>query len=63
MMIVFLHLLNAYENEVGIKENWIIISSCIELEKNINDLHENKDIYQFIGYCPIFNHFNNMHYF
>ena len=56
-------LLNAYENEVGIKENWIIISSCIELEKNINDLHENKDIYQFIGYCPIFNHFNNMHYF
>ena len=56
-------LLSAYESEVGIKENWIIISSCIELEKNIKDLHENKDIYQFIGYCPIFNHFDNNRYF
>ena len=28
-------LLNDYENEEGIKENWIIIAPCIELEKNI----------------------------
>ena len=56
-------LLNAYESEVGIKENWIIISSCIELEKNINDLHDNKDIYRFIGYCPIFNHDDNIEFF
>ena len=49
-------LLNDYENEEGIKENWIIIAPCMELGKNIQNFHENKNIYRFIGYCPIFNH-------
>ena len=48
-----------YENEEGNKENWIIISPCIELEKNIQTFHEDKNIYRFIGYCPIFNHEHN----
>ena len=52
-------LLNDYENEEGNKENWIIISPCIELEENIQTLNENKNIYCFIGYCPIFNHEHN----
>ena len=52
-------LLNDYENEEGIKENWIIISPCVELVKNIKNFHENKNIYCFIGYCPIFNHEHN----
>ena len=56
-------LLNDYENEEGIKENWIIISPCIELEKNIQNFHENKNIYCFIGYCPIFNHNHNTFFF
>ena len=49
-------LLNDYENEEGYKKNWIIISPCMELEKNIKNFHENIDIIYFIGYCPIFNH-------
>ena len=49
-------MLNDYENEEGYKENWIIISPCMELEKNIEIFHEHKDIICFIGYCPIFNH-------
>ena len=49
-------LLNDYGNEMGIEENWIVISPCMELEKNIKSFHENKDIICFIGYCPIFNH-------
>ena len=49
-------LLNDYENEEGYKKNWILISPCMELEKNIKNLHENIDIIYFIGYCPIFNH-------
>ena len=53
-------LLNDYENEEGIKENWIIIAPCIELEKNIQNFHENKNIYCFVGYCPFFNHSHNI---
>ena len=49
-------LLNDYENEMGIEENWIVISPCMELEKNIKSFQENKNIICFIGYCPIFNH-------
>ena len=56
-------LLNDYENELGYKENWIIISPCIELEKNIKIFHENKDIICFIGYCPIFNHHHDKLFF
>ena len=52
-------LLNDYENEVGNKENWIVISPCIELEKNIQIYHNNTNIYRFIGYCPIMNHIHN----
>ena len=52
-------LITDYENEEGNKENWIIISPCIELEKNIQTFHEDKNIYRFIGYCPIFNHEHN----
>ena len=52
-------LLNDYENEVGNKENWIVISPCIELEKNIQIYHNNTNIYSFIGYCPIMNHIHN----
>ena len=55
-------MLNDYENEEGIKENWIIISPCIELEKNIQNFLENKNIYCFIGYCPIFNHQHNTYF-
>ena len=49
-------LLNDYGNEMGIEENWIVISPCMELEKNIKSFQENKNIICFIGYCPIFNH-------
>ena len=52
-------LLNTVENEVGIKDNWIIISPCVELEKNIQEFNENKNIYFFIGYCYISNHEHN----
>ena len=31
-----------------------MIAPCIELEKNIKYFNENKNIYCFIGYCPIF---------
>ena len=31
-------LLNDYGNEMGIEENWIVISPCMELEKNIKKL-------------------------
>ncbi len=56
-------LLNDYENEEGYKENWIIIAPCIELKKNIKVFHENIDIICFIGYCPIFNHWDDESYF
>ena len=52
-------LLNNIENEVGIKDNWIIISPCVELEKIIQEFSENKNIYFFIGYCYISNHEHN----
>ena len=55
-----IELLTDYENEVGNKENWIVISPCTELEKNIQTFHNNKNIYYFIGYCPIFNHNHNI---
>ena len=55
-------LLNDYEKEEGIKENWIVICPCIELEKNIESIHNNKNIYCFIEYCPIFNHNHNNDY-
>ena len=42
-------------------ENWIMISPCIEVEKNLN-IHENKNIYCFIGYCPFFNHKHNIEF-
>ena len=51
-----LELLNDYEKEEGIKGNWIIISTCYEIEKNIQKFHENKNIYRFIAFCPITNH-------
>ena len=56
-------LLNDYENEEGYKENWIIIAPCMELKKNIKLFHENIDIICFIGYCPIFNHWDDDLYF
>ena len=52
-------LLNDYETEEGIKGNWIIISPCTELEKNIKNFHDNKNIFCFIEYCPIYNHRHN----
>ena len=52
-------LLNNIENEVGIKDNWIIISPCVELEKIIQEFSENKNIYFFIGYCYNSNHEHN----
>ena len=55
-------LLNDYENEEGYKENWIIIAPCMELKKHIKEFHENIDIICFIGYCPIFNHYNDEFY-
>ena len=45
-----IELLNDYEKEEGIKGNWIIISSCYEIEKNIQKFHENKNIYRFFLY-------------
>ena len=56
-------LLNDYENEEGYKENWIIIAPCMELKKNIKIFHDNIDIICFIGYCPIFNHWDDDFYF
>ena len=53
----------AYEIEVGVKENFIFICPCVDLEKNIKDLNENKSIYCIIGYCPIFNHDDNIDFF
>lgn len=49
-------LLNDLDNEEGIEENWIMICPCMELERNIQALNENKNIYQIIAYCPFFNH-------
>ena len=49
-------LLNDFEADEGIKENWIIISPCLELRKNIETIHDNKNIIYFISYCPIYNH-------
>ena len=49
-------ILDNLQKKVGITENWIIISPCIELEKNIQNFHQNKNIYKFIGYCPDINH-------
>ena len=56
-------LLIDYETEVGNKENWIIISPCEELENNIKSFHENKNIYYFIGYCPMTSHKHNLEFF
>ena len=58
-----IELLNDYESEVGNKENWIVISPCEELEGNIKAFHENKNIYYFIGYCPIYSHKHNLDFF
>ena len=52
-------LLNDCENEGGKTENWIMIAPCMELEKNLQ-IFNNKNIYCFIGYCPIFNHEHNI---
>ena len=52
-------LLNSCENEIGIKDNWIIISPCVELEKNIQEFNDNKNVYFIIGYCYISNHEHN----
>ena len=56
-------LLNGYESEVGSKENWIMISPCDELESNISNFNNNKNIYCFLGYCPIFEHEHNFYFF
>ena len=48
-------LLDAYENEEGKKGDWIFISPCTQLENNMKIFQENKNIYCFIGYCPILN--------
>ena len=56
-------LLNDYENEIGNKENWIVIAPCEELEENISNYNENKDIYCFLGYCLAFNHEHNIDFF
>ena len=55
-------LIKDYENEREIQNNWIIISPCTELEKNIEEFNENKNIYFIIGYCYIFNHEHNFEY-
>ena len=52
-------IINDYENELGKEIKWIIISPCMELEKNIKTLHEKDNIICFIGYCPIFYHNHN----
>ena len=49
-------LIDDYENEADNKKSWILISPCMELEKNIKAFHEKKNIICFFGYCPIFNH-------
>ena len=54
-----LDLLNDYEIEADIKENFIIICPCIELENNIQMFQNNKNVYNIIGYCPIFYHIHN----
>ena len=54
-----LALLNDYEIEADIKENFIIICPCIELKNNIQMLQNNKNVYNIIGYCPIFYHIHN----
>ena len=49
-------IMDYYKNELGKEIKWIIISPCVELEKNIKALHEKENIIYFIGYCPIFYH-------
>ena len=49
-------LIDDYESEAGNEKKWIIISPCVELEKNIKIFHEKESIVCFIGYCPIINH-------
>ena len=49
-------ILDKHEKDEGNTENWIVISPCVELIKNIKNFHKNKNIYKFIGYCPDINH-------
>ena len=55
--------LNNYKSKAGNKGNWIVISPCEELEGNIKAFHENKNIYYFIGYCPMNSHKHNLDFF
>ena len=56
-------ILDKHEKEEGITENWILISPCVELKKNIQNFHQNKNIYKFIGYCPDINHKHDEDFF
>ena len=56
-------LLKDLEDEEDIKENWIIICPCVDLEYNIKDINSNKNIYRIILYCPFFRHEHNLDFF
>ena len=56
-------ILDKHEKEIGITQNWIIIAPCVELKKNIQNFHENKNIYKFVGYCPDINHNHSEDFF
>ena len=55
-------ILNIYEKKIGIKDNWIVISPCDQLEENIEAFHENESIYYFIGYCIRSSHKHNLYF-
>ena len=56
-------ILNNHENEEGNIGDWIFICPCTELKNNIQIFHENKNIYCFIGYCPISEHDHDILFF
>ena len=50
------------EEEEEIKDNWILISPCTELKKNIQTFNDNKNIFSIIGYCLIFYHKHDINF-
>ena len=58
-----LELLNDIKEEEGTKDNWIMICYCKELEKYINILNKNKNVYLIVVYCPFSEHNHDFDFF